>query len=58
MKREKLTDVIRFDITKSEMIELERMAEQGGFKTRHALCRSMIRAVLDDDRKCHQEQAA
>ncbi len=37
---------------------LDNMADEGGFGTRSALIRSLLRAIIEDDRKAHSERAA
>ncbi len=37
---------------------LDNMADEGGFETRSALIRSLLRAIIEDDRKAHWGKVA
>ncbi len=37
---------------------LDNMADEGGFATRSALIRSLLRAIIEDDRRAHWGKVA
>jgi metal-responsive CopG/Arc/MetJ family transcriptional regulator len=37
---------------------LDNMADEGGYPSRSALIRSLLRAIIEDDRRAHSERAA
>ncbi len=37
---------------------LDNMADEGGYPSRSALIRSLLRAIIDDDRRTHSGRAA
>ncbi len=37
---------------------LDNMADEGGFETRSALIRSLLKAIIEDDRKAHWGKVA
>ena len=44
-------------LSESDTAYLDAMVRDGGFKNRSSLIRSLLRAIIDDDRKAHQEAA-
>ena len=37
---------------------LDNMADEGGFETRSALIRSLLREIIEDDRRAHRGKVA
>lgn len=45
--------MVRMRFTETETRLLDEMARAGDWPSRSVMCRSMIRAILDDDAKAH-----
>lgn len=37
---------------------LDNMADEGGYESRSALIRSLLKAIIEDDRKAHEKERA
>lgn len=57
MSDEKLSEQFVVRLTPSEAERLDALMHEGKYASRAQLMRSILRAVLDDDAKAHQEAA-